>query len=289
MTHNPVRGVKRPKVETNEGKTPARGDAQARAARCTPANKLKGKCDRAILSVLLYHALRPAFRFALPPQSDDAYGLLRAKVIAAPVGAPVRKALKSQKITKAPTALNGSWGLGKRFKNKESQMLNENRGAGQRQGQTGYAEPAKPRPSTKFDLEKLKRGDLSEIKSAAKKFQNLTPGQKDLIRHQAADSYAAIVKIVEMANSSQETAFKAQAHASNNFHEFCEQANSDSFSTRDEKNDSYKAADRAHERTTRSQESQNESNNESYVKIALVTGFTVVAGVAMVIFGRGKK
>ena len=31
VTHNPVRGVKRPKVETNEGKTPALGDAQARA------------------------------------------------------------------------------------------------------------------------------------------------------------------------------------------------------------------------------------------------------------------
>ena len=31
VTHNPVRGVKRPKAETNEGKTPALGDAQARA------------------------------------------------------------------------------------------------------------------------------------------------------------------------------------------------------------------------------------------------------------------
>ena len=34
VTHNPVRGVKRPKAETSEGKTPALGDAQARAARC---------------------------------------------------------------------------------------------------------------------------------------------------------------------------------------------------------------------------------------------------------------
>lgn len=170
-------------------------------------------------------------------------------------------------------------------------MFNENRRAtGQRQGQTGYAEPSKPkpRPSTKFDLDKLKYGDLFEIKSTAKKFQYLTPRQKDLIRHQAADSYAAIVKIVEMANSSQETAFKAQAHASNNFHEFCKQANN-SFSTRDEKNDSYGAADRAHERTTRSQEFQNESNNETYVKIAIVTGFTVLAGAAMAIFGGDKK
>ena len=59
VTHNPVRGVKRPRVETNEGKTPALGDAQARALLdAPPANTLKGKRDRAILSVLLYHALR---------------------------------------------------------------------------------------------------------------------------------------------------------------------------------------------------------------------------------------
>lgn len=165
-------------------------------------------------------------------------------------------------------------------------MPNENRYAGQ--GQTDYAERGKSRPSTKFDLDKLKRGDPSEIKSTAKKFQYLTQGQKDLIKHQAADSYAAIVKIAEMANSSQENAFKAQAHASNNFHDFCKQANN-GYSTRDEKNDSYGAADRAHERTTRSQESQNDSNNESYVKIALVTSLAAVAGVAMVIFGGGKK
>jgi hypothetical protein len=30
VTHNPVKGVKRPKAETNEGKTPALGDHQAR-------------------------------------------------------------------------------------------------------------------------------------------------------------------------------------------------------------------------------------------------------------------
>jgi integrase/recombinase XerD len=59
VTHNPVRGVKRPKVETNEGKTPALGDAQARALLdAPPADTLKGKRDRAILSLLLYHALR---------------------------------------------------------------------------------------------------------------------------------------------------------------------------------------------------------------------------------------
>ena len=59
VTHNPVRGVKRPKAETSEGKTPALGDAQARALLdAPPADTLKGKRDRAILSVLLYHALR---------------------------------------------------------------------------------------------------------------------------------------------------------------------------------------------------------------------------------------
>jgi integrase/recombinase XerD len=59
VTHNPVKGVKRPKVESYEGKTPALGDAQARALlSAPPSDTLKGKRDRAILSVLLYHALR---------------------------------------------------------------------------------------------------------------------------------------------------------------------------------------------------------------------------------------
>lgn len=59
VSHNPVRGVRRPAVDTLEGKTPALGDAQARALLdAPPADTLKGKRDRAILSVLLYHALR---------------------------------------------------------------------------------------------------------------------------------------------------------------------------------------------------------------------------------------
>ena len=59
VTHNPVKGVKRPRVESYEGKTPALGDAQARALLdAPPSDTLKGKRDRAILSVLLYHALR---------------------------------------------------------------------------------------------------------------------------------------------------------------------------------------------------------------------------------------
>ena len=46
VSHNPVRGVKRPKAEGNEGKTPALGDAQARALLdAPPDNTLKGKRD----------------------------------------------------------------------------------------------------------------------------------------------------------------------------------------------------------------------------------------------------
>ena len=59
VTHNPVKGVKRPVVDSYEGKTPALGDTQARQLLdAPPADTLKGKRDRAILSVLLYHALR---------------------------------------------------------------------------------------------------------------------------------------------------------------------------------------------------------------------------------------
>lgn len=59
VTHNPVKGVKRPVVDTYEGKTPALGDHQARELLQAPADaSLKGKRDRAMLATLLYHALR---------------------------------------------------------------------------------------------------------------------------------------------------------------------------------------------------------------------------------------
>ena len=59
VTHNPVKGVKRPPVESYEGKTPAIGDHQARELlEAPPADDLKGKRDRAMLATLLYHALR---------------------------------------------------------------------------------------------------------------------------------------------------------------------------------------------------------------------------------------
>lgn len=56
---NPVDGVKRPTEGANEGKTPALSDAQAKALLQAPSPEtLKGRRDRAILSILLYHALR---------------------------------------------------------------------------------------------------------------------------------------------------------------------------------------------------------------------------------------
>src|ERR1700733_2056026 len=59
VTHNPVKGVKRPRVESDEGKTPAIADHQARKLLAAPDDEsLKGKRDRAILATLLYHALR---------------------------------------------------------------------------------------------------------------------------------------------------------------------------------------------------------------------------------------
>jgi site-specific recombinase XerD len=56
---NPVYWIKRPMIDTNEGKTPALGDHQAKALLDAPnATTLKGLRDRAILAVLLYHGLR---------------------------------------------------------------------------------------------------------------------------------------------------------------------------------------------------------------------------------------
>lgn len=59
VTHNPVKGVKRPKVNSGEGRTPALGDHQARKLLDAPdGDSLRTKRDRAILATLLYHALR---------------------------------------------------------------------------------------------------------------------------------------------------------------------------------------------------------------------------------------
>jgi integrase/recombinase XerD len=59
VTHNPVKGVKRPRAQSGEGKTPAIGDHQARRLLAAPDQEtLKSKRDRAILSTLLFHGLR---------------------------------------------------------------------------------------------------------------------------------------------------------------------------------------------------------------------------------------
>jgi integrase/recombinase XerD len=58
---NPADGVKRPNQGTNEGKSPALGDVEAKALLEAPApDTLKGLRDRAILSILLFHGLRRA-------------------------------------------------------------------------------------------------------------------------------------------------------------------------------------------------------------------------------------
>jgi integrase/recombinase XerD len=59
VTHNPVKEVERPKNEGAEDRTPALGDRQARKLLVAPDQKsLKGIRDRAIITALLYHALR---------------------------------------------------------------------------------------------------------------------------------------------------------------------------------------------------------------------------------------
>jgi len=59
VTHNPVKGVKRPKNDSLEGRTPALGDHQARKLLDAPSGAtLRTLRDKAILATLLYHALR---------------------------------------------------------------------------------------------------------------------------------------------------------------------------------------------------------------------------------------
>lgn len=54
-----MHGVKRPRIEINEGKKPAHGDEQAKLLLTAPDGwTVKGLRDRAILAVLLYHGLR---------------------------------------------------------------------------------------------------------------------------------------------------------------------------------------------------------------------------------------
>lgn len=59
VAHNPITGIARPSEGSNEGKTPALGNIKAKMLLNAPdAHTLKGKRDRAILAVFLFHALR---------------------------------------------------------------------------------------------------------------------------------------------------------------------------------------------------------------------------------------
>jgi len=59
VTHNPVKGVKRPKNDSLEGRTPALGDHQDRKLLDAPdGDSLRTLRDKEILATLLYHALR---------------------------------------------------------------------------------------------------------------------------------------------------------------------------------------------------------------------------------------
>jgi integrase/recombinase XerD len=59
VAHNPVKGVKRPLANTNEGKTPALSNEQARRLlEAPPEDTLKGQRDQAMLATLLYQGLR---------------------------------------------------------------------------------------------------------------------------------------------------------------------------------------------------------------------------------------
>jgi len=59
ITNNPVKGVRRPRTQGTEGRTPAIGDHQARQLLKAPQGHTpKARRDRAILTTLLYHGLR---------------------------------------------------------------------------------------------------------------------------------------------------------------------------------------------------------------------------------------
>ena len=82
ISHNPVHGVERPTEGANEGKTPAISDEQARQLIDAPSpDTLKGKRDRAILAVLLYHALRRSELCALRLRDyEDRRGIRHLRV-----------------------------------------------------------------------------------------------------------------------------------------------------------------------------------------------------------------
>jgi integrase/recombinase XerD len=112
VTHNPVKGVKRPKVESYEGKTPALGDGQARALLDAPGvETLKGRRDRAILSVLLYHGLRREELCMLKVRDiHPRRGVLHLRGCTAKVGssATCRPEERGGRLTRMPPRPRGS-------------------------------------------------------------------------------------------------------------------------------------------------------------------------------------
>jgi site-specific recombinase XerD len=59
QTRNPVHGIKRPRTDSYEGKTPALSSSQAKLLLNAPdQSSAKGLRDRAMLAVLLFHGLR---------------------------------------------------------------------------------------------------------------------------------------------------------------------------------------------------------------------------------------
>jgi len=80
---NPVDGVQRPPQDSNEGKTPAISDAQARALLDAPdPNTDQGRRDRAIIATYLFHGLRRSELAALKVASiEERRGVAHFKVI----------------------------------------------------------------------------------------------------------------------------------------------------------------------------------------------------------------
>ena len=90
VTHNPVRGVKRPKAETSEGKTPGLGDAQARRLLdAPPSNTLKGKRGKLRYLPAHPHSLRLVAEYlAASCHGQELDGPLFRRIRALKAGAP---------------------------------------------------------------------------------------------------------------------------------------------------------------------------------------------------------
>ena len=106
--------MKRPSVESYEGKSPALGDHQARALLDAPDSvSLKGKRDRAIFAILLYHALRrdELCKLKVKDVKQERRGVLHMKVSGKggktrilPVGRPALAALSAWLAARAGLA-----------------------------------------------------------------------------------------------------------------------------------------------------------------------------------------